>query len=193
MTKNAATIHATQDQIRNAANALDDDQLAAIYLTASRYIGGTRFNEPADLFSETFGLMLQGTRRWPLALPFDVYLNLAMRSVAGDDRELHENCRTARSPVEEILEIMECQGAARPSALDRMLELERLEIAVDALEKAWSDSSRDQPARRVIEGWLAEMDAPEICAAFDMAEPIYDAARKRALRVIRKHVAGRLG
>jgi hypothetical protein len=180
--------HATNDDIFAAIELLTPADKIQIWQSASRFLGGTRFSEPADLFHETLDLLLCGSRHWPTNVPFLVYLRKAMMSVAATDRERHETVRTRGASVEDLSDYSQHASLRTASVIDWLLDQERVAEAVQALHLARAALARDRGAQRVIDGWLDAMDRDEICAGPAMSLAAYDSARKRALRETRKHV-----
>jgi hypothetical protein len=181
--------YASKDHIFNTIENLTDAEKIDLWRCASRFLVGTRFSGPADLFHETVNLLLQGSRHWPLRISFGAYMRAAMMSVAGTDRERHENQLAEWTPVEELLDRARQDCLREDSVLDLLLQKERVELAMLAMELARATLSSDVPALRVIDGWIAGMSPEEICHDFVMKVPVYDAARKRALRAIHKEIA----
>jgi len=179
-------VYATVEEVRAAAAALPGKTLAALYYSASKHLAGTGLSEAEDLFSETFARYLQGTRRWPLHIPFDVCLHVAMEGVASDQRKLHANSRRAPLPEEEPAGSGPALRGSGPSALELLAEKRRVELAWAAMEAALPDLADDPAALRLLEGWLGGEDPGDSRKESGLGEAAYDAARKRALRAVRK-------
>ena len=183
--------YASTQDIFDAVERLTPDERVAIWRSASRFLVGTRFSGPADLFYETVDRLLQGRRHWPLSLDFCVYLHGAMESVAGTDRQRHENALRSRAPLEDMLDCARDGALRTESVLERLLRQERVEVAARAADEARRSLEGDPNAQRVIDGWIAGLSPGEICLAYLMSDSAYDAARKRALRAIHKLVGPR--
>lgn len=181
--------HASKDHILNTIANLTDAEKIDLWRCASRFLVGTRFSSPSDLFHETVDLMLQGSRHWPLNISFGAYMRSAMQSVAGTDRERHENQFASWSPIEELLDRATQDNLRADSVLEQLLQKERVELAMLAMELARAALASDALALRVIDGWTEGMSPEEICHEFVMKAAVYDAARKRALRAIHKEIA----
>lgn len=180
--------HATVEHIFTTLMNLTDSEKADLWRSGSRFLVGTRYSSPIDLFNETIDLLLQGSRKWPLSISFGAYMRAAMMSVAGTDRERHENQFASWSPLEDLLDRATQDNLRSDSILERLLQKERVELALLAMELARVTISGDEAAQQVIDGWVAGMSPEEICEASEMNRPIYDAARKRALRAVHKEI-----
>lgn len=181
--------NATIEHIFSTIENLTDSEKADLWRSASRFLVGTRFSSPIDLFNETVDLLLQGSRNWPLSISFGAYMRAAMMSVAGTDRERHENQFASWTPLEDLLDRATQDSLRADSILEKLLQKERVELAMLAMELGRVAISSDVSAQQVIDGWVAGMTPEEICEAYELSGPVYDAARKRALRAVHKELA----
>jgi len=181
--------HATKNQILAKLRLLTEDEKIDLWRTAGAFLGGTKFSCPADLFHETVSLLLAGSRRWPTHVGFCCYMRTAMQSVAGASRELHANSRAVDAPGEEVLDWDGHCDDRSHSPLDQLLERERLSLAIKALRAAKAALAGDPEAMGVIDGWMRAFNETEIRAKRRLSQPAFDAAKKRALRAVRRELA----
>lgn len=181
-------MHATTEQLANAYEELSDDEHDSIRDYAARHIRGTSFAEPEDLIQETLTRAVAGTRKWPLHVPFSLFLRLAMRSVAHADWT--SQTRLLIVPLPEDFNINEriADTHACSSVENRLLLLERLAQAEQVVAHARAALGEDLDAQRVIDGILWGASPKETRAELDANERDFDAARQRASRRLRQAI-----
>jgi len=177
--------HASIAQTLNAFEALTDADLLALRKAAAIRLRGTQYTEPTDLLYEALTRCLDGRRRWPMKVPFPLFLANAMKSIAHSDRESHDARRVDREsdlatlarpdPLAEL-------APSAPSAEDNAIAAEEFRIARARAEELQSAFKDDPAARAVVSGWLSELSSSELMAKHSLSPKEYDAARKRVAR-----------
>lgn len=87
---------ASQDEIAKEIEALTDEHYKRLMAFAISLSLGLPMIEPGDLLHEAFSRSLDGTRRWNLHYPFDVFVYGAMKSIASDMRTKKSNKEETR-------------------------------------------------------------------------------------------------
>ena len=168
-----------------AFETLSDSDLLALRKYASMRLGGTQYTEPADLLYEALTRCLDGRRQWPLDLPFTLFLNQTMRSIADADRDSCDARLVSRVSGREGASCADPflgMGHNAPSAEDDAIAAESARFASARAEELRGEFKGDPAARAVLDGWLAELPAKELMAKHSLSTKEYDAARKRVSR-----------
>ena len=181
---------ATTQQILDKLRQLTEEEKLDLWRNAGSFLRATKFTCPADLFHETVSLLLAGQRHWPVQIGFCCYMRAAMKSVAGSSRKLLANASSVDAPFEE-LEALAARASPANSPLDKLIERERLSAAIKALSRAKAALDGDGEAIGVVDGWLRAMSNEEIRSAVALSQEDYNAAKKRAMRAVRKELPDR--
>jgi DNA-directed RNA polymerase specialized sigma24 family protein len=180
-------IHATTEEILEAFRTLTSSEYEALAGAAAFLMRGSRFTEPADLISETLHGLLEGRRNWPKKMEFGPFMFATMRSVADSDRQLHENRRVISGSLEDIYGTYSMDESMRsPSVEEQLLAAEPSRLMAHAAMAASIELDGDDDAKHVLASILEGMSRDQACKSFDIAPSVYDNARKRAYRKIRK-------
>ncbi|MBU9276938.1 hypothetical protein [Burkholderia gladioli] len=179
-------MHASRDDIINAYKNLTANDLDSLHDYAARRIRDTSFPEPEDLIQETMLRVLAGSRKWPLRAPFGLFLRLAMRSVVQVQWKQREKKLVVQMPDDFEIDAKRADGEAESPVESRMLSLERLQEADEAVSLARKELKDDLAAQRVIDGILWGTPPRETRAELGMSERDFDAARQRAARRLRE-------
>lgn len=179
-------MHASLDEIISAYNKLTDDEFESLQDYAARHIRGTSFAEPDDLIQETMTRAVAGTRKWPLRAPFGLFIRLAMRSIA--QAEWAERDKGVIIPMPDDYDVEErlADTPTGSSVEMRLLALERLREAQEAVALARAALGDDLAAQRVIDGIVWGTPPRETRKELGASERDFDAARQRAGRRLRE-------
>lgn len=180
--------HATIDEILETFASLSAADMKALCLAAAIHMRGSQFTEPIDLIHETLNLLLDGRRNWPKRMEFGPFMFATMRSVADADRQLVRNRLASNARVEDLLEQTFIERFHTPSVEEQLLAQEPGRIVAAAAREARAALEGDNDARGVIDGMLADLSPKEICESYKVEPALFDGARKRAVRRIRKHM-----
>jgi hypothetical protein len=183
---------ATVQQIIQTYSSLSDDEIIALRKAAQCHLGGTSFTEPLDLIHECIGLLVDGTRNWPMHVDFSRFMFATMRSIAYAQRRRHENKLISGRSLEEMVAAGDLVGIHTESVEYHYIEMEPARIVMDATHRAHAALKNDQVAQWVIDSMLAGLEPKEACANFNMSMKPYRAARKRAITMIKRFVGDRL-
>lgn len=197
---------ATTDQIREAIEAMTNDDALRIRLAAIACLPGTEFQDHMELLHEAIRRAMdaasgQRGRHWPITrVPFVAFMIKTMESIANGSRESHAVAKTDR------LEALVLEGTAADHPLDRLgfatssVETQALEAEDDAelVARAVADATRIDELFAGDEevGWLilclkegrSAATAREL-AGYSTTE--YETIRKRMRRGIAKLFPGR--
>lgn len=181
-------MHATWDDIINAYKILIDDGFESVQDYAARHIRGTSFAEPDDLIQETMTRLLAGSRKWPLRAPFGLFLRLAMRSIAQSEWAQRDKGLVVQMPEDFDIDTRLADVEAGSPVELRLLALERLREAHEAVAVAREALGADFAAQGVIDGIVWGTPPRETRAELGVSEREFDAARQRAGRRLRDAV-----
>ncbi|WP_133647520.1 hypothetical protein [Paraburkholderia flava] len=181
-------MHATWDDIISAYKILIEDDFESIQDYAARHIRGTSFAEPDDLIQETMTRVLAGSRKWPLRAPFGVFLRLAMRSIAQAQWAQRDKRLIVPMPEDFDIEKRLADAETGSPVEIRLLALERLQQAHEAVALAREALGEDFAAQGVIDGIVWDALPRETRATLGISERDFDAARQRAGRRLRDAV-----
>ena len=182
--------YATIDEILNTFASLSSADMKALCLAAAIHMRGSQFTEPIDLIHETLSLLLNGRRNWPKTMEFGPFMFATMRSVADADRQLIRNKLASAARVEDLLEQTYIERFHTPSVEEQLLAREPSRLVAVAAREARAALEGDNDARGVIDGMLADLSPKEICESYKVAPALFDGARKRAVRKIKKCMGG---
>jgi RNA polymerase sigma-70 factor (ECF subfamily) len=129
-----------------------------------------------DLLQEAFARVLNGSRRQPEGVPFDVFLTGVMKSLRAEYWR-----RRRRNPPEDDPAV---------DAPDPAPDPERAVLAQKALKEILKLFAGDEAASKIIEGLAEGLSAEDICNAYDLTRTEYDSARKRMRRVLLREGLG---
>ena len=137
-------------------------------------------------------------RRWPLHMRFGPCLQLVMRSIVCASRRRLRNLPGSHADIdievgsgildqeETPLAQVRHERLRAPSAEDEAAERERSRLATLAAEQARDSLKGDLDAQRVIDGMVAGLEPVEACMEFGILPELYEPARKRAARALRR-------
>lgn len=180
--------YATAQQITNAYQALSEHEKNRVMKYAARKIPGTPFYEPLDLLHETLARAYKGTRKWPLHVPFGLFLCLSMRSVSQGSRRSNAMWLNMTLSHEAVTH-SSATLAPTQSIEDYLIRLEHLNAAESVVEMVREQLVGDEKALAALEGLLWELTPRQTCAKAGMSAEEFDAARHRVSRRLRE--AGR--
>lgn len=172
MTEREPTSYAELATARKALGALPAADLIRLSKIAQMRSYGLGAYEAEDLLSEAVLRVLDGRRRWPLAVPLVAFLAQVMRSIASEEREKDERF-VSSSRFEPAL----CEPDERP-------EPPRAIDARDQLDAVLARFAGDAEVLGLIQGYRDGESAAETKARTGMDARAYDAARKRLRRTI---------
>ncbi len=124
---------ATDDDIRDAIEALTEDDTLRLRKAAQGFLLGTEYQDPSELVNEAVVRAMDGTmgdqgRHWPKRrVPFVAFMIMTMMSIADGSRESHLMSRTDR------LEGLALKGEGADHVLD-YLGFSTQSVEEDALD-----------------------------------------------------------
>ncbi|MCQ0031250.1 hypothetical protein EFP18_21465 [Burkholderia glumae] len=178
-------MHASLDEIINAYKKLTADDFESLHDYAARQIRGTSFAEPDDLIQEAMARALAGSRKWPLRAPFGLFIRLAMRSIA--QAEWAQRDKRLVIPMPDNFDVERLADTESGSSVEmRLLALERLREAQDAVAIARAALGDDFEAQRALDGVVWGTPPRETREELGVNERDFDAARQRAGRRLRE-------
>lgn len=146
---------ATDDDIRDAIEALTDDDALRLRKAAQGFLLGTEYQDPDELINEAVVRAMDGAmgnqgRHWPKGrVPFVVFMMMTMMSIADGSRESHLMSRTDR------LEGLALKGEGADHVLDY------LGFSTQSVENEALDAEEEAAALA-----RAKVDADRIDALF---------------------------
>jgi hypothetical protein len=159
----------TEGEVQSAIRELTDADLLGLQQTARALSRVCRL-APEELLSEAIGRFLDGARKVPRSERFLVVLRGAMRSLAWNDRKLHDNARVD-SGDDEVLNNV---GDPEPTP-EEILAKKDLRADVLALFEG------DAVAQAICEGYFFEdMSEKDLCDLTGLS-PKELATKKRAI------------
>jgi RNA polymerase sigma-70 factor (ECF subfamily) len=177
---------ATEEEVRAAIARLSDRDL----LRCRQFGKALLFREvlgldAEGLVHEAMARALEGTRKWPRAQPFDVFLNGAMRSIADEHLEKRqarpEDLDRARDDEDGRDGTMDGRASSELTPERRAL-WDRCEAELLAIFKG-------KKALAVLMGLIEGMSPEEICKMSGLTTKDYDSARKAIYRERRRMYA----
>lgn len=175
------TNHATIDEFTEAFMKLTQAQEKALHVHARECLIGTPYTSSMDLIHEVIHRVNEGHRKWPIGVPIDAFLYNTFRSIASSARMKSE---MKNLPIDSLDENDRCRPINYEpvsSAEDVALLNERKREAFAAIKRARSHFEWDIEALQVLDGILADMDAKEIKAQFNLGDAAYKKARQRLI------------
>jgi DNA-directed RNA polymerase specialized sigma24 family protein len=178
---------ATEDEVRAALFALDDDALGRLELRAAAYRRMLPAEDVEELVGETLRRVLDTCRKWPKHLPFMAFLFECVRSLAWEfgkrnRREIPESRLDGGDGDEDENSYLERQ----PAAGDDPEDATRVARFAGEVEHMFE---HDDDVMAVIIGRVEGLSADETRERFDMTTKAFEAAQKRLRRAV---LAGRL-
>ena len=184
--------YATKQQVMDAIRNLTPDEWTMLARGARQWVGGAGM-DPLDLVNETMARLLEGRRHWPIHVSFGPFVQITMRGVAGNERDRARNAPGSHASWELLEGKPDCGVLARPSVEHALSDAQRANIAREAAAAARERLGADPLAQRAIDAMLAEMEVEEACAEWGMSPSQFEAARKRANRLIKRIIAAWMG
>lgn len=140
---------ATEDDIRDAIEALTEDDALRLRKAAQGFLAGTEYRDAKELINEAVLRAMDGTRgdqgrHWPKQrVPFVAFMIMTMMSIADGSRESHFMSRTDRLEGlslegEGADHVLDYLGFLTQSVEDQALDAEEAAAAI-ALAKADAD------------------------------------------------------
>lgn len=140
---------ATEDDIRDAIEALTEDDAFRLRKAAQGFLAGTEYRDAKELINEAVLRAMDGTRgdqgrHWPKQrVPFVAFMIMTMMSIADGSRESHFMSRTDRLEGlslegEGADHVLDYLGFLTQSVEDQALDAEEAAAAI-ALAKADAD------------------------------------------------------
>lgn len=129
-----------------------------------------------DLIQEAAQRALEGQRRWPVDIPFLVFMAESIRSIASEVWRRRAMARVETGSNDDI--------GSLDHVADEAADPERIAVARDLLERLYALFVDDDAARAILQG-LADGRAPiEIQAEAGLSPVAYDSTRRRMRRQI---------
>lgn len=172
----------SEGEVQLAISELSEVDLHRLQQTARALGRGSRL-APEELMSEAIGKFLEGARKVPRSEKFVVVLMGAMRSIASNDRKLHDNVRVGSGDDKALNSIED----PAPTPED-VLASKSLRESVLALFKG------DEIAQAICEGcFFEQMSEKELCELTGL-DATKLASKKRAItrELIRSGVGAQL-
>jgi DNA-directed RNA polymerase specialized sigma24 family protein len=170
--------------------ALTDEDWLRLRKAASCMLYGTRLDDPMELLQETIARALEGSRNWPVDIPFHTFFLNAAKSVADNLRKLKRTAlETPEADLGRLDEdpiFIESIAANDESPEIGLLAAERLSDGAAAIERARLNFREDPDARCLLRAAVEGKSAAETRHEQAMTTSRYDAARKRIARYIRR-------
>lgn len=212
-------IYATQKRALQAIRELNDEEMDMLVNGARKHLGGTEFTEGHDLLNEAFCRLLRprsaddgdaldpgaaepadedGTsegrpRRWPLHMQFGPCVQLIMRSIATSSRARFGNHPGRRADLDAADRAGASSGTRGPAAQDEAERRESTRVMELVAARARDALRGDPDAQKVVDGWVAGLERHEACDELGILPRLYEPARKRAQRVLRRIAEVTLG
>lgn len=138
-----------------------------------------------DLLQEAFARVLNGSRRQPEGVPFDVFMTGVMKSLRAEYWR-----RRRRNPSRVAAAAAGSEDDADSEAPDPAPNPERAVLAQKALKEVMKLFAADREASLVIKGLADGLSAEDICNTYGLTRTEYDSARKRMRRVLLREGLG---
>lgn len=197
---------ATDNDIRDAIEALTEDDALRLRKAAQGFLLGTEYQDPHELFNEAVVRAMDGTlgdrgRRWPKRrVPFVAFMIMTMMSIADGSRESHLMSRTDRLEGlalkgEGADHVLDYLGFSTQSVEDEALDAEeeaaaiaRAKVDADRIDVMFADDQQVAWLVMCIKEGQSPAKAREL-AGFTTTE--YETIRKRLRRGAAKLFPGR--
>lgn len=179
---------ATEGQVIEALEGLDDQALARLRKEAKHMIVGTRFDHPHDLINETVERLLARDRLWPIHVPFERFFSNAMRSVAYGIRHLKRQksevlaadhvdvAAEDEDPIDLVAE------ESVPSVEASLISEEDRQAAARDIAAIEENFKNDSEVSMILMGIEDEISPAELREMAGMSQTEYETARKRLRR-----------
>ena len=142
----------SEGEVQLAIRELSEADLHRLQQTARSLARGSRL-APGELLNEAVWKLLEGVRKVPRSEKFVPVLMGAMRSVAWNNRKLHDNARVDSGDDEALNNI----GDAAPTPEEVLVKKNVRQSVLDLFEG-------DEIAQAICEGWFFEqMTEKELC------------------------------
>lgn len=190
---------ATQDEVLEAVEMLSDAELLRLRQFGERLTYGTAYAGGEDILHEAIVAVIGMKRRWPIELPFLVFMHGAMKGIASNDRT-SLRARTEVSAAELVgVDDSDADeflaGLASKSdvaGIDELLVAEEDRQAllrdVEAVYAWFEDDEEITLILMAIEDGFIGKAIQETC---DMSTTQYESGRKRMRRGVAKMLAER--
>lgn len=195
----------TIDDVRQAYEALTNDELFRLHKLARIFLAGTEYADPQELLNETLVRTLRAAngekgRHWPKSVPFMAFLVQTMQGLADDslNSSYVKQTQEMEALATEALTAEEALGAKGHAHPDVV------RLAVEAGERADDQDRAKQDTARIDAyfagddevGWLVMghkdgLKAAEIRELSGMSQTQYETARRRFRRGLEKLFPGR--
>lgn len=195
----------TIDDVRQAYEALTNDELFRLLKLARIFLIGTEYADPQELLNEALVRTLRAAngekgRHWPKSVPFVAFLAKTVQGLADDS---HNSSYIRQTQEMEVLatdamtaeEALGVHGHAHPDVVA---------LAIEAGERADDQDRAKQDAERIDTyfagddevGWLVmghkdDLKAADIRELSGMSQTQYETARRRFRRGLEKLFPGR--
>ena len=157
---------ASPTEVARALGGLSAADLRRLELIARGRAGGLATIEWRDLLQESVARALEGSRRWPRAVPIVAFLAQTMRSIAGELRSRAPTTTLDKSIIEGL------PGGDPCAALE----------AADLFRRIRQHFKADKSATALMDSLIAGETARETQERAGLSFAEYDAARKRFWR-----------
>ena len=195
----------TIDDVRQAYEALSNDELYRLLKLARTFLVGTEYSDPQELVNETLVRTLRAAngergRHWPKTVPFMAFMVQTMQGLADDSLNSWYVRRTQEMEelATEVLTADEAIGAhghAHPDVVTVAIEAGE---ASEQCERAAQDAARidehfagDDEVGWLVMGHKDGLKAAEIRELSGMTQTQYETARRRFRRGLEKLFPGR--
>jgi hypothetical protein len=197
---------ATDDDIRDAIEALTEDDALRLHKAAQGFLAGTEYQDANELINEAVLRAMDGTfgdqgRHWPKRrVPFVAFMIMTMMSIADGSRESHFMSRTDRLEGlslegEGADHVLDYLGFSTQSVEDEALDVEeeaaaivRAKVDADRIDALFAGDQQVAWLVMCIKEGKSPAKAREL-AGFTTTE--YETIRKRLRRGAAKLFPGR--
>ncbi len=169
--------HASPEEVAFAFASLGTADYGRIGRIAQLRARGLPEVDWRDLVQEATQRALDGSRRWPLDVPFVVFMAESIRSIASEAWR-----RRGRHSV--AITNNDADDGAIGVLADEAPDPERTLVAQDLLSRLYALFAGDPAAKAIIQGLADGLDPHEIQARATLTATAYDSARRRIRRTI---------
>ena len=157
-----------------AISALTDADYGRLASVSRLHARGIAQLEWRDLLHEAVQRVLDGSRRWPVDLPFAIFLCGVIRSIAGEARRVQSRTLSGGGVAEDLL----------ASVASDAQDPEQAAIGRDLLASLEGLFAGDKVGAGILQGLLEGHSPSEIQARLQLGQTDYDSARRRMRRRI---------
>lgn len=190
---------ATLDEVLEAIEELDKPAQLRLWDFGLRLILGTSYRDPADLLNDALMSAINLERRWPIGLPFWVFVQGAMRGIAYNDRH---SLRTRNEVLAaELVEVDEedsdeafarlSSASAVPSVLDQLISAEERQALLKDRDDLFEWFKDDDGVSFILMAMEDGHRGSAIQSECGMTKTQYETARTRMRRGVAKMLAQR--